>query len=54
MRDTINAITPAPAMVFVTGDVVHAAHVSRDPQWYRDNVNACSIAGAICEAVTAS
>jgi 3',5'-cyclic AMP phosphodiesterase CpdA len=44
VRDAINAIDPPPAMVFVTGDVVHAAHVSRDPQWYRDNENAYSIA----------
>jgi hypothetical protein len=43
-RDAVNAIRPAPAMVFVMGDVVHAAHVSRDPQFYRDNDNAYSIA----------
>jgi predicted MPP superfamily phosphohydrolase len=44
VRDTINALKPAPAMVFITGDIVHAAHVSKDPQYYRDNVNAYSIA----------
>lgn len=44
VRDQINALKPAPAMVFVTGDIVHAAHVSRDPQYYRDNVTAYSIA----------
>ena len=44
VRDEVNAITPAPAMVFVMGDVVHAAHVSRDPLWYREHVNAYTIA----------
>ncbi len=44
VRDQVNAIKPAPSMVFVLGDVVHAAHVSRDPHYYRDNPNAYSIA----------
>ncbi len=47
VRDEVNAITPAPAMVFVMGDVVHAAHVSRDPLWYREHVNAYTIAAQI-------
>jgi hypothetical protein len=44
VRETINAMKPAPAMVFISGDIVHAAHRSMDPQWYRDNVNAYSVA----------
>jgi 3',5'-cyclic-AMP phosphodiesterase len=44
VRDTVNAMKPAPAMVFVLGDVIHAAHVSRDPAWYREHENAYSIA----------
>ncbi len=44
IRDTVNAMNPKPAMVFVAGDIVHAAHLSTDPQWYRDNVNAYTIA----------
>jgi hypothetical protein len=47
VRDEVNAITPPPAMVFVMGDVVHAAHVSRDPLWYREHVNAYTIAAQI-------
>lgn len=44
VRDSVNAITPAPSMVFISGDVVHAAHVSRDPAYYRTTPNAYSIA----------
>jgi 3',5'-cyclic AMP phosphodiesterase CpdA len=44
VRATINAMQPPPDLVFVSGDIVHAAHVSTDPQWYRDNPNAYSIA----------
>ena len=52
VRDTINAIQPPPQMVFVMGDVVHKAHLSTDPQWYRDNVNAYSIARDIFKTFT--
>ena len=44
LRDTVNAIRPAPAMVLVSGDIVHAAHASRDPAYYQANETAYSIA----------
>lgn len=44
VRDAVNALEPRPAMVFVLGDVLHAAHASRDPEWYRQTVNAYAIA----------
>jgi len=44
MRDTINAMEPRPEAVFITGDVIHAAHHSMDPAWYDDNDNAHSVA----------
>jgi predicted MPP superfamily phosphohydrolase len=44
LRDTINAIQPPPAMVLVAGDIVHAAHTSRDPAYYQANETAYSIA----------
>jgi hypothetical protein len=47
VRDEVNAITPAPAMVFVLGDVVHNADFSTDPLWYREHVNAYTIAQQI-------
>jgi 3',5'-cyclic AMP phosphodiesterase CpdA len=47
MRDQINALDPAPEAVFITGDVVHAAHHSMDLAWYDDNENAHSVAREI-------
>lgn len=45
----INAITPRPEMVFVLGDIVHAAHHSTDPAWYQANRNAFTIASELFE-----
>jgi predicted MPP superfamily phosphohydrolase len=47
VRDEVNAITPAPSMVFVIGDVVHNADYSEDALWYREHVNAYTIAQQI-------
>lgn len=44
VRDTINAITPRPDMVFVLGDVMHAAYHSTDPDFYRRTETAFSVA----------
>ncbi|MEE2787133.1 MAG: metallophosphoesterase [Myxococcota bacterium] len=43
-RATINAMVPKPDMVFVLGDVVHAAHHGRDLSWYTENESAFSVA----------
>lgn len=47
MRDTINAMDPAPEAVFVAGDVIHAAHHDLDLAWYDDNRNAYTVAKEI-------
>ncbi|MEZ4286825.1 MAG: metallophosphoesterase [Polyangiales bacterium] len=42
--ESINALRPAPKMVFVLGDVVHDAYHSHDFDWYLQNDSAFSVA----------
>jgi predicted MPP superfamily phosphohydrolase len=44
VRNTINAMTPRPDMIFVLGDVMHAAYHSTDPAFYDQNETAFSVA----------
>lgn len=44
VRDTINAISPRPDMVFVLGDVMHDAYHSADPAFYEQTETAFSVA----------
>ena len=47
IRSTVNAMEPQPDLVFVLGDVVHAAHHNQDFDWYTENETAFSIAANI-------
>jgi len=47
VRETINAITPRPDMVFVLGDVLHAAYHSDDPAFYETTETAFSVAAEL-------
>lgn len=47
VRDAINAITPRPDMVFVLGDVMHAAYHSTDPDFYQRTETAFSVAAEL-------
>jgi 3',5'-cyclic AMP phosphodiesterase CpdA len=50
LRDQVNAMRPLPAAVFVAGDVIHAAHHSKDLAWYDANRNAYTEAKEIFDS----